>query len=97
MLSPPLCLGYPEALPTRGQSSCSTSVRQHCTPFACRVYSPYAQVLEDAHLKLASVVTHIYSVAARAMVAVILDGQRDVERLTDVARGRLQATHHQYR
>jgi len=40
-------------------------------------------VVEDAHLKLASVVTAIYGVSARAMLAAILDGQRDVETLAD--------------
>ena len=48
-------------------------------------------VLEDANLKLASVVTDSYGVAARAMLAAILDGQRDVETLADLARGRLRA------
>jgi transposase len=48
-------------------------------------------VLEDANLKLASVVTDIYGVSARAMLAAILAGQRDVEPLADLARGRLRA------
>jgi transposase len=48
-------------------------------------------VLEDANLKLASVVTDIYGVSARAMLAAILAGQRDVETLADLARGRLRA------
>jgi transposase len=48
-------------------------------------------VLEDANLKLASVVTDIYGVSARAMLAAILAGQRDVATLADLARGRLRA------
>src|SRR5262252_8117183 len=48
-------------------------------------------VVEDANLKLASVVTDIYGVSARAMLAAILAGQRDVETLADLARGRLWA------
>jgi transposase len=48
-------------------------------------------VLEDANLKLASVVTDIYGVSARAMLAAILAGQRDVDTLADLARGRLRA------
>jgi transposase len=48
-------------------------------------------VLEDANVKLASVVTDIASVSARAMLAAILAGQRDVETLVDLARGRLRA------
>ena len=48
-------------------------------------------VLEDANLKLASVVTDIYGVSARAMLEAILAGERDVEALADLARGRLRA------
>jgi transposase len=48
-------------------------------------------VLEDANLKLASVVTDISGVSARAMLAAILAGERDVEALADLARGRLRA------
>jgi Transposase and inactivated derivatives len=47
-------------------------------------------VLEDANLKLASVVTDIYGVSARAMLEAILAGERDVETLADLARGRLR-------
>jgi transposase len=52
-------------------------------------------VLEDANLKLASVVTDSYGVSARAMLAAILAGQRDVTILADLARGRLRATRDQ--
>lgn len=52
-------------------------------------------MLKDANLQLASVVTDIYGVSARAMLAVILAGQRDVEPLADLARGRLRAKHDQ--
>ncbi len=48
-------------------------------------------VLEDANLKLASVVTDIYGVSARAMLEAILAGERDGEALADLARGRLRA------
>jgi len=47
-------------------------------------------VLEDANLKLASVVTDIYGVSARAMLEAILAGERDVAILADLARGRLR-------
>jgi transposase len=47
-------------------------------------------VLEDANLKLASVVTDINGGAARAMLEAILAGERDVETLADLARGRLR-------
>ena len=48
-------------------------------------------VLEDANLKLASVVTDSNGVSAQAMLEAILAGQRDVEALADLARGRLRA------
>ena len=48
-------------------------------------------VLEDANLKLASVVTDISGVSAQAMLEAILAGQRAVEFLADLARGRLRA------
>jgi transposase len=47
-------------------------------------------VLEDANLKLVSVVTDIYGVSARAMLEALLAGERDVEALADLARGRLR-------
>jgi transposase len=47
-------------------------------------------VLEDANLKLASVVTDMYGVSARAMLEAILAGERDVAILADLARGRLR-------
>src|SRR5262247_1678947 len=53
----------------------STLVQDHA-----RALNRLQAVLEDANLKLASVVTDIYGVSARAMLAAILDGQqRDVE------------------
>jgi len=64
----------------------STLVQDHA-----RTLNRLQAVLEDANLKLASVVTDLYGVSARAMLAAILDGQRDVETLADLARGRLRA------
>jgi transposase len=55
-----------------------------------RTLNRLQDVLEDANLKLASVVTDIYGVSARAMLAAILDGERDVAVLADMARGRLR-------
>ena len=48
-------------------------------------------VLEDANLKLASVVSNIYGVSARAMLEALIAGQRDVEVLAELARGRMRA------
>jgi len=56
-----------------------------------RTLNRWQAVLEDANLKLASVVTDIYGVSARAMLEAILAGERDGEALADLARGRLRA------
>ena len=64
----------------------STLVQDHA-----RALNRLQAVLEDANLKLASVVTDISGVSARAMLEAILAGQRDVEALADLARGRLRA------
>ena len=56
-----------------------------------RTLNRWQAVLEDAHRKLASVVTDIYGVSARAMLEAILAGERDGEALADLARGRLRA------
>jgi transposase len=68
----------------------STLVQDHA-----RTLNRLQAVLEDANLKLASVVTDISGVSARAMLAAILAGQRDVEVLADLARGRLRAKREQ--
>jgi transposase len=56
----------------------STLVQDHA-----RTLNRLQAVVEDANLKLASVVTDIAGVSARAMLAAILAGQRDVEALAD--------------
>src|SRR2546427_10509670 len=56
-----------------------------------RTLNRWQAVLEDANRKLASVVTDIYGVSARAMLGAILAGERDCEALADLARGRLRA------
>jgi transposase len=63
----------------------STLVQDHA-----RTLNRLQAVLEDANLKLASVVTDIAGVSARAMLEAILAGERDVETLADLARGRLR-------
>jgi transposase len=47
-------------------------------------------VLEEADSKVASVVTDIRGVSARAMLEALIAGQRDVSALADLARGRLR-------
>jgi transposase len=55
-----------------------------------RVINRVQAVLEDANIKLASVVTDIRGVSARAMLEALMAGQRDVTALADLARGRLR-------
>jgi transposase len=55
-----------------------------------RVINRLQAVLEDANIKLASVVTDIRGVSARAMLEALIAGQGDVTALADLARGRLR-------
>jgi transposase len=48
------------------------------------------KLLEDAGLKLSSVATQITGVSGRAMLAALIDGQRDPAVLADLAKGRLR-------
>lgn len=48
------------------------------------------KVLKDSNLKLASVVTDIMGVSARAMLTQLLAGETDPQVLADLARGRLR-------
>jgi transposase len=56
-----------------------------------RVINRLQAVLEDANIKLAAVVTDIRGVSARAMLEALIAGQRDVDALAELARGRLRA------
>jgi transposase len=56
-----------------------------------RVINRLQAVLEDANIKLASVVTDIRGVSARAMLEALIAGERDVAALAELARGRLRA------
>jgi transposase len=55
-----------------------------------RVINRLQMVLEAANIKLASVVTDIRGVSARAMVEALIAGERDVAALAEFARGRLR-------
>jgi transposase len=67
-----------------------TRYRSRLVQDHARTLNRLQAVLEDANLKLASVVTDIAGVSARAMLEAILAGERDVETLADLARGRLR-------
>ena len=45
------------------------------------------KVLEDAGIKLDSVASHVLGVSGRAMLRALIDGERDPERLAELAKG----------
>jgi transposase len=55
-----------------------------------RVINRLQMVLEEANLTLASVVTDIRGVSARAMLEALIAGEQDVTALAELARGRLR-------
>jgi transposase len=55
-----------------------------------RVINRLQMVLEDANIKLASVVTDIRGISARAMLEALIAGERDVAALAELARGRMR-------
>lgn len=55
-----------------------------------RVVNRLQKVLEDANIKLASVVTDVMGVSATAMLRAMLEGQEDAEELVKLARGKLR-------
>jgi transposase len=50
------------------------------------------KILEDANLKLTTVVSDILGVSGRAILEALIAGEQDPERLADLTRGRLKAT-----
>jgi transposase len=56
-----------------------------------RVINRLQTVLEDANIKLASVVMDIRGVSGRAVLEAFIAGERDVATLAELARGRLRA------
>src|SRR5947199_699228 len=80
-------------IPSKPQRQLREFKRYHTTLIQDRhrTLNRWQADLEDANRKLASVVTDIYGVSARAMLEAILAGERDGEALADLARGRLRA------
>lgn len=56
-----------------------------------RIANRLQKVLEDANVKLASVASDVLGRSGRQMLAAILNGEEDPEKLADLARGRLRA------
>jgi transposase len=55
-----------------------------------RLVNRVEKLLESANLKLSSVVTDVMGVSARAILEALIAGQRDVQALADLAKGRLR-------
>ena len=56
-----------------------------------RTINRMQNVLEDANIKLASVVTDIRGVSARSMLEALIAGERDVSVMAELARGRMRS------
>ncbi len=68
-----------------------TRYRTHLVEERARLTNRLQAVLEDANVKLASVVTDVRGVSARAILEALLAGTTDPALLADLARGRLRA------
>jgi transposase len=68
-----------------------TRQRTHLVQERARVVNRMQKVLEWANIKLASVVTDVTGVSARAMLEALVAGQTDVTVLAELAQGRLRA------
>lgn len=68
-----------------------TRQRTHLIQERASVVNRMQKVLEWANIKLASVVTDITGVSARAMLQALVDGQTDVSALAELAKGRLRS------
>ncbi len=72
-----------------------TRYRTHLVEERARLTNRLQAVLEDANVKLASVVTDIRGASARAILDALLAGETDPAKLADLARGRLRAKREQ--
>jgi transposase len=68
-----------------------TRQRTHLTQERASVVNRMQKVLEWANIKLASVVSDITGVSARAMLEALVAGQTDVTALAELAKGRLRS------
>ena len=68
-----------------------TRYRTHLVEERARLTNRLQAVLEDANVKLASVVTDVRGVSARAILEALLSGETDPATLAELARGRLRA------
>lgn len=68
-----------------------TRYRSHLVQERARTLNRLQNVLEDANIKLASIVSDIGGVSARLMLEALMAGERDVTVLSDLARGRMRS------
>ena len=82
----------PSFIPERPQRELRdlTRMRQTLVQDRARVVNRLQKVLEDANIKLASVVTDITGVSARRMLEAMIEGEADSEVLAQLAKGRLR-------
>jgi transposase len=67
-----------------------TRYRRHLTQARTAEMQRVEKLLEDAHLKLSSVITEIHGVSGRAMLDAIIAGERNPRALAQLARGRMR-------
>ena len=67
-----------------------TRYRTRLTQEKSRAANRVEKVLEDANIKLSSFVSDIQGVSARAMLAALIGGEEDVEKLAEMAKGRMR-------
>src|SRR6516164_6060178 len=64
-----------------------TRYRRHLTRARTAEKQRAEKLLEDAHLKLSSVISDIHGASGRAMLAAVIAGERNPKNLADLARG----------
>jgi transposase len=77
--------------PAQRQLRDLTRYRTHLVEERARLTNRLQTVLEDANVKLASVVTDIRGVSARAILSALVAGETDPTILAELARGRMRA------
>jgi transposase len=76
--------------PAQRQLRDLTRYRTHLVEERARLTNRLQVVLEDANIKLASVVTDVRGVSARAILEALIAGETDPATLAELARGRLR-------
>ena len=80
-------------IPSPNQRELRDLTRHRSTLVAerARIVNRLQKVLEDTNIKLASVASDITGASARKMLQALLDGERDVTVLAELARGRMRS------